>query len=64
VIDITDFKKAADILMVLVEGIDFHDKFVSDDESFHKFAGYVRNMAFKILNVDKKLITKDRTFSI
>jgi len=63
-INITDFKKAADILIVLVEGIDFHDKFVSDDEPFQKFAKYARNMAFKLLNVDKKLLTKDKTFKI
>ncbi|MCF8068693.1 MAG: TetR family transcriptional regulator [Desulfobacterales bacterium] len=64
IINITDYKKAADILIVLVEGIDFHDKFVSDDEPFQKFAKYARNMAFKLLDVDKKLLTKDKIFKI
>ena len=50
IINIKDEKQAADLIITLMEGLEFHSHFLSDDQSFDKFSQIAKD---NILNVLK-----------
>jgi hypothetical protein len=48
-------KKAADIIVTLMEGLEFHAHFLSERQPFENFANYAKHLVLSLL--------KDETFS-
>ena len=55
IIKTNDLKKAADIIVTLMEGLEFHAHFLSAGQPFQKFANYAKHVVLSML--------KDETFS-
>jgi len=55
IIKTNDLEKAADIMVTLMEGLEFHAHFLSADQPFEKFANYAKHVVQTML--------KDKTFS-
>jgi AcrR family transcriptional regulator len=55
IIKANDLKKAADIIVTLMEGLEFHAHFLSKRQPFEKFANYAKHVVLSML--------KDETFS-
>lgn len=55
IIKANDLKKAADIIVTLMEGLEFHAHFLSSGQPFEKFANYAKHVVLSMLN--------DETFS-
>jgi AcrR family transcriptional regulator len=49
IVNVEDVRKAADIIVTLMEGLEFHAHFLSE-ESFEDFADYSKRLALKALN--------------
>jgi len=47
-----DLKKAADIIVTLMEGMEFHAYFLADDKPFTEFADYAKKVVSAILKND------------
>jgi AcrR family transcriptional regulator len=50
VISVEDVTKAADIIVTLMEGLEFHAHFLSEGQSFDDFAERAKRLALKALN--------------
>jgi AcrR family transcriptional regulator len=50
IIKVKDAKVAADFIVTLMEGLEFHTHFLSDDQPFEVFANASREIAVKFLN--------------
>ncbi len=55
IVKTSDKKKAADIMVTLMEGLEFHAHFLAEGQSFEMFANYTKNLVLSLL--------KDETFS-
>ena len=55
IIKANDLKKAADIIVTLMEGLEFHAHFLSNRQPFEKFSNYAKHVVLSML--------KDETFS-
>jgi AcrR family transcriptional regulator len=55
IVKANDMKKAADIMVTLMEGLEFHAQFLSERQPFEKFANYAKHLVLSLL--------KDETFS-
>ncbi|UCE55897.1 MAG: TetR family transcriptional regulator [Desulfobacterales bacterium] len=55
IVKVKDLKKAADIIITLMEGLEFHAHFLSERQPFEKFANYAKNVVLSML--------RDETFS-
>jgi AcrR family transcriptional regulator len=51
VIRISNEKKAADVVITLMEGLEFHAHFLADGEPFEKFAESARDTAIAVLKI-------------
>lgn len=49
ILKINDVKKAADIIVTLMEGMEFHSHFLSEEKPFEEFADYAKNLVFTLL---------------
>jgi AcrR family transcriptional regulator len=52
ILQIDDVKKAADIIVTLMEGMEFHSHFLSEEKPFEEFANYAKNMVLALLKHD------------
>jgi AcrR family transcriptional regulator len=52
ILQIDDVKKAADIIVTLMEGMEFHSHFLSEERPFEDFANYAKNLVFALLKND------------
>jgi hypothetical protein len=50
IINVADVKGAADIIVTLMEGLEFHSHFLSERKSFEIFAAKAKRLALKALN--------------
>jgi AcrR family transcriptional regulator len=50
IVNVEDVRKAADIIVTLMEGLEFHAHFLSEKESFEDFAKQAKRLALKALN--------------
>jgi len=48
-----DLEKAADIIVTLMEGMEFHAHFLADDKPFKEFADYAKKVVFTMLRNDR-----------
>lgn len=49
IIDVENEKQMADLIVTLMEGLEFHYHFLSDDQSFEKFSQFSKQNILKIL---------------
>jgi hypothetical protein len=49
VVNVPDLEKTADIIVTLMEGMEFHAHFLADDKPFKEFADFAKNLVFAIL---------------
>jgi len=49
IVKVTNLKKAADVIITLMEGLEYHAHFLSENESFEEFAGYSRQLVVAML---------------
>ena len=49
IIKVADPLKAADMVVTLIEGLEFHSGFLNKEQSFEIFADYSKQMAIKVL---------------
>jgi AcrR family transcriptional regulator len=49
IVKVKDLKKAADIIITLMEGLEFHAHFLSERQPFEKFANYAKNVVLSML---------------
>jgi len=49
IIDVDDVGKAADMIVVLMEGLEFQAAFLSEEEEFDAFAHYSSSLVYKML---------------
>ena len=49
ILKIDDVKKAADIIVTLMEGLEFHSHFLSEEKPFEEFANYAKNLTIAML---------------
>ncbi len=49
IIDVRDEKEAADLIVTLMEGLEFHSHFLSDDQSFDTFSQIAKKSVLDIL---------------
>ena len=54
IVKANDLKKAADIMVTLMEGLEFHAHFLSERQPFERFANYAKHLVLSLL--------KDETF--
>lgn len=54
IVKANDLKKAADIMVTLMEGLEFHAQFLSEGQPFKKFSDYAKHLVLSML--------KDETF--
>jgi AcrR family transcriptional regulator len=52
ILKIDDVKKAADIIVTLMEGLEFHSHFLSEEKTFEEFANYAKNLVLALLKHD------------
>ena len=52
ILKIDDVKKAADIIVTLMEGLEFHSHFLSEEKPFEEFANYAKNLVLALLKHD------------
>jgi AcrR family transcriptional regulator len=52
ILQIDDVKKAADIIVTLMEGLEFHSHFLSEEKPFEEFANYAKNLVLAMLKYD------------
>jgi AcrR family transcriptional regulator len=52
IINITDEKKAADFIVTLMEGLEFHSHFLSDNQPFDTFSQISKNSVINILKTN------------
>jgi AcrR family transcriptional regulator len=52
ILKIDDVKKAADIIVTLMEGLEFHSHFLSEEKPFEEFANYAKNLVLAMLKHD------------
>jgi AcrR family transcriptional regulator len=52
ILQIDDLKKAADIIVTLMEGLEFHSHFLSEEKPFEEFANYAKNLVLAMLKYD------------
>ncbi len=52
IVKVKDLRKAADIIVTLMEGLEFHAHFLSKDRPFQDFAEYAKNLSLKMLKGD------------
>lgn len=57
IIHTADLKKAADIILTLLEGLIFQAHFLSEDEPFEEFAAYAKAATMSILQADSSART-------
>lgn len=50
IVKVKDVRKAADLIVTLMEGMEFHAHFLSDEQSFEDFANRAKALALKALN--------------
>jgi hypothetical protein len=50
VVNVEDVTMAADIIVTLMEGLEFHAHFLSEGQSFEDFAAQAKRLALKALN--------------
>jgi AcrR family transcriptional regulator len=50
VVKVEDVRKAADIIVTLMEGLEFHAHFLSEGQPFDSFADHAKRLALKALN--------------
>ncbi len=55
IVKANDTKMAADIIVTLMEGLEFHAQFLSEEQPFENFANYAKQLVLNML--------KDETFS-
>ena len=55
IVKVKNTKMAADTIVTLMEGLEFHAHFLSGGQPFEKYAGYAKQLAISML--------KDETFS-
>ena len=53
IIKVADVEKAADALVTLMEGLEFHAYFLSDGRPFDDFADYAKKLTLEILRGDR-----------
>ena len=49
IVKVKDLKKAADIIVTLMEGLEFHAHFLSERQPFEDFANYAKRTVFSML---------------
>ena len=49
IINVADPVKAADMVVILIEGLEFHAGFLKKEESFEVFADYSKQVAIRLL---------------
>ena len=49
IVRVTDTRMAADTVVTLMEGLEFHAHFLSDGQPFARYAGYAKQLALSIL---------------
>ena len=49
IVKIKNLKKAADIIVTLMEGLEYHGHFLSEDEPFEDFANYSKQLVVAML---------------
>ncbi|MGD8881188.1 MAG: TetR/AcrR family transcriptional regulator [Desulfobacterales bacterium] len=49
IVKVKDLKKAADIIVTLIEGLEFHAHFLSERQPFDDFANYTKHTVFSML---------------
>jgi AcrR family transcriptional regulator len=49
IVKVKDLKKAADIIVTLMEGLEFHTHFLSERQPFEDFANYAKRTVFSML---------------
>jgi AcrR family transcriptional regulator len=52
IIDVADERQAADLIVTLMEGLEFHYHFLSDDQSFDTFSEITKQNIFTILKAE------------
>jgi hypothetical protein len=50
IVKVEDVRKAADIIVTLMEGLEFHAHFLSKEQPFEDFADHAKRLALKALN--------------
>jgi AcrR family transcriptional regulator len=50
IVNVADVRKAADVIVTLMEGLEFHAHFLSEGQPFEDFADYSKRLALKALN--------------
>jgi AcrR family transcriptional regulator len=52
IVKVKDLKRAADIIVTLMEGLEFHAHFLSEDRPFKDFAACAKNLSLSMLKGD------------
>ena len=53
IIKAADVKKAADAMVTVMEGLEFHAHFLSEDRPFEDFADYAKRLTLEMLKGDR-----------
>ena len=53
IVKVTDVEKAADAMVTLMEGLEFHAHFLSEDRPFEDFANYAKKLTLEMLKGDR-----------
>ena len=53
IVKVKDLKKASDIIVTLMEGLEFHAHFLAENQPFEKFAHYSKQLALAMLKGER-----------
>jgi len=53
IVKVADVEKAADAVVTLMEGLEFHAHFLSEDRPFGDFAGFAKKLTLEMLKGDR-----------
>ena len=54
ILKINDVKKAADIIVTLMEGMEFHSHFLAEDKPFEEFADFAKKQVLAMLQKESQ----------